>query len=52
MLLGFLLLLFGVLMLLDRMHIIYGDVWDYFWPIVVIAFGLSLVFKSRKRSGP
>ena len=50
MFLGFLLLVFGILMLLDRMGIIYGDVWDYFWPIAVVAFGLSLIFKSRKNN--
>jgi len=51
MLFGFLLVLFGILMLLDRLGIIYGDVWDYFWPAAVIALGLSMVFKNRNKSG-
>lgn len=52
MLIGFLLVLFGILMLLDRLGIIYGDVWDYFWPGAIIAFGLSLVFRERNKHNP
>lgn len=49
MLAGFLILIFGVLMLLDRMGVIYGSVWDYFFPACVIAIGLSLIFKDKTR---
>jgi membrane-bound ClpP family serine protease len=49
MLIGLLLIIFGVLMLLDRMGIIYGDIWDYFWPLAVIAFGLSIIFKEKRK---
>ena len=45
---GFLILLIGVLMLLDELNIIYGDFWDYFWPVALIALGASMVFKNRK----
>lgn len=45
---GMLLLILGALMLLNRFDIITGGVWDYFWPVVVIAIGVSMIFKSRK----
>jgi hypothetical protein len=46
---GFLLLLLGVLMLLDRLGIITVNIWDYFWPAVIIAFGLALILKSGRK---
>ncbi|MBU0984193.1 MAG: hypothetical protein KKA42_10010 [candidate division Zixibacteria bacterium] len=45
---GILLLLIGVVMLLEKFHIIYGDVWDYIVPIALIALGASSIFKSRR----
>lgn len=36
----------GFLMLFDRMGIISGAVWNYFWPMVVIAIGLSMMFNK------
>ena len=45
---GALLLLMGVLMLLERLDIIYGSVWDYFWPAAIIAVGLHLIFKAKQ----
>ena len=32
MFIGFLILLIGILMLPDRLGVIHGDFWDYFWP--------------------
>ncbi|MCK4301132.1 MAG: hypothetical protein KAW91_00070 [candidate division Zixibacteria bacterium] len=49
MFLGVLLLLMGVLLLLERLDVIPGGSWDYFWPVVIIAIGVSLVFKNRRR---
>jgi len=46
---GALLLLMGVLMLLERLDIIYGSVWDYFWPASIVAIGLHLIFKARQK---
>ena len=46
---GFLILLIGVLLLLNRLGIIYGDFWDYFWPVLLVALGLSMIFKNRKK---
>ena len=45
---GILLILLGALMLLERLDIITGSIWGYFWPIAVIALGASMLFKRRK----
>jgi hypothetical protein len=45
---GFLILLIGILMLLDRLGVIQGDFWEYFWPGALIALGISMVLKNRK----
>lgn len=45
---GVLLLVLGILMILDRMNIIYGDVWDYFLPVAIIALGASMIFNSKR----
>ncbi|HOP06164.1 MAG TPA: DUF5668 domain-containing protein [candidate division Zixibacteria bacterium] len=45
---GLLLVLLGILMLLDQFNIIRGDMWDYFWPLAIIALGISMVFKNKK----
>ena len=50
MFIGILLLLFGVLLLLDQLGIIYGDFWDYLWPVALIALGGSMIFEHRKKS--
>ena len=51
MFIGLLLVVLGVLMLLDHMGIIHGDIWDYFWPLALVALGLSMIIsdKSKKR---
>ena len=41
-------MLFRSLMLLDQFNIIRGDMWDYFWPLAIIALGISMVFKNKK----
>ena len=46
---GILLLILGVLMLLDKLGIIYGTAWDYFFPVALIALGASLVMKNQRR---
>lgn len=47
---GSLLLILGVLMILDRLGIIPGDAWDYFWPVAVIALGISLLYGAKRKS--
>jgi uncharacterized membrane protein HdeD (DUF308 family) len=46
---GVLLLLLGALMLMDKFGLLRGDAWDYFWPLAVIALGVSLVFDSTRK---
>jgi hypothetical protein len=46
---GMLLLLLGALMLLDKFGLLAGDAWDYFWPLAVIALGVSMVFGSTRK---
>ncbi len=48
MFIGFVLLALGVLFLLKNLDIIYGDIWDYLWPIALIALGVSIIFKKRR----
>jgi len=50
MFIGILLLLIGALLLLDKLGIIYGDFWDYLWPVALIALGASMIFERRKKS--
>lgn len=48
MFIGILLLILGVLLLLREMGFIYGNVWDYVWPIALIALGASMIFKHKR----
>ena len=48
MFLGVLLLLIGLLMLLEKLGVIYGEVWDYLLPVALIAFGASMVFRNKR----
>lgn len=49
MFLGLLLLIIGILLVLDRMGIIYGSFWDYLWPVALIALGADFIIKSARR---
>lgn len=49
MLVGILLVVLGVLILLDQMGIITGGIADYFWPLAVVAVGVSLIARSAKK---
>jgi len=44
MFIGLVLLAIGVVALLAKLGVISGSVWGYFWPIVLIALGLSFLF--------
>ena len=46
---GVLLLILGALMLLSRLGIIYGDAWDYVFPVALVALGVHMI--TRNRSG-
>jgi hypothetical protein len=45
---GVLLIIMGVLMLSDQLGLLHGDMWDYFWPTVIIAIGISMIFKHKR----
>ena len=45
---GVLLLLLGILMLLDRIGVISGPVWDYFWPLALVALGVAMIVRSKR----
>ncbi len=46
---GVLLLLLGILMLLDRIGVISGPVWDYFWPLALVALGVAMIVRSKHK---
>jgi hypothetical protein len=49
MFLGFILIALGVLFLLQNIGILDQATWGIIWPILIIALGLSMVFKRGKR---
>jgi hypothetical protein len=50
MMIGIFLILFGALLLLDRMHLIDIRVGEYIVPILLIALGASMVVQKQKPS--
>ena len=48
MFIGIILVAMGVLMIPDKMGIIYGSFWDYLWPVALIALGVDFIFKNSK----
>ena len=48
MFIGIILVAMGVLIILDKMGIIYGSFWDYLWPVALIALGVDFIFKNSK----
>ena len=46
---GLFLIVFGSLYLLNNLGIIAFDIWGYFWPAIIIAFGVSMVFGHKKK---
>lgn len=50
MLMGILLLLLGFLMLLQRLGLIHGDFWSFVWPTVLVAIGITMITKHRKKN--
>jgi len=46
---GIFLLCLGTLYLLRNLHIIYGDIWDWAWPLLLICIGLGILFKPGWR---
>jgi len=50
MLIGIFLILFGALMLLDRLNLIDIRVGEYLLPVILIALGASMVFKGTAKA--
>lgn len=50
---GSLMVLIGLLMLFDRLGYLPGDWWEYFWPLAIVALGISMLLRNRsdKRHG-
>ncbi|MCK4572884.1 MAG: hypothetical protein KAU36_00870 [candidate division Zixibacteria bacterium] len=48
MFMGFLFLLFGILLLLDRWHVIHFELGEYILPVALIALGISWLFNSKR----
>lgn len=49
MLLGFILLIIGIVFLLRNLGFISADAWDIIWPAIIIAIGIWIL--SRKKDG-
>ena len=45
MVIGFGLILVGILFLLDNLGITRGNFWAYIWPVVFILIGISIITK-------
>lgn len=48
MFIGLLLVILGGLFLFQSLGYISGDVWSKFWPVILIAVGLSMVIGRKK----
>lgn len=46
---GIFLIALGILFLLKNMGIIYGNIWDWAWPILIICIGLGIIIKPKWR---
>jgi hypothetical protein len=49
MFIGIFILALGILFLLRNTGVIYGDFWRIVWPLVLVAFGISLIFDRKKK---
>lgn len=45
---GLVILALGVLFLLENLGVLTGDIWEYLWPVAIIALGISILVKKRK----
>ncbi|MGB5138786.1 MAG: DUF5668 domain-containing protein [Candidatus Zixiibacteriota bacterium] len=45
---GLVILALGVLFLLENLGVLHGDIWEYLWPVAIIALGISILVKKRK----
>ena len=47
---GMVITIVGFLLLLDKMGIVSGAVWTFFWPILIIYIGLWMMYSKANRS--
>ena len=47
---GLLITLIGALILLRNLDVIHGDFWDWFWPLLLVLVGLSIIVKRPGKS--
>ncbi len=45
---GVFILALGLLFLLRNSGAIHGDTWDLIWPLLIVAFGASLIFRRHR----
>lgn len=46
---GLLLVIAGVLLILSRAGVLPGDIWDYIFPIALIALGANFILDYKKK---
>jgi len=39
----------GVIMLLENLGVITGNIWEWVWPSLIVILGLSMLFKPSRR---
>lgn len=49
---GALLLVAGAAIALWNFHVVDVDLWDVFWPVLLVAGGIAVLFPSLRRGGP
>ena len=49
--LGLFLMILGVLLLLKNLGIIAADFWAILWPLIIVFFGILMLFVRRGRRG-
>lgn len=46
---GLFLVFLGTLFLLQNLGFITADVWEIFWPLAIVAFGICIIFGRKKK---
>ena len=44
---GLFVLLFGIFLQADKLNMLPGSPWDYFWPVILILIGVSILFSKK-----
>ena len=47
MVVGFIVLVIGIIFLLKNLDILQGDVWDIVWPCLIVAVALGMLLKRK-----